>query len=74
MIQICMLINAEKISVFEVVKQLERLPEIAEAFPTFGRYDVVAFANVEKRDDAGPLAKKVSALQGVLRTESMVEV
>ncbi len=74
MVQICMLINAEKVSVFEVVKQLERLPGMVEAFPTFGRFDVVAFASTEKRDDIGPLVKKVSAIPGVMKTETMVEL
>jgi DNA-binding Lrp family transcriptional regulator len=73
MVQICMLINAEKISVFDVVKKLEKTNGIIEAFPTFGRFDVVAFGDVEKRDEIGPLVKKVSALEGVMKTETMVE-
>ena len=74
MVQFCMLINAEKISIFDVVKKLERTPGIVEAFPTFGRFDVVAFGNVEKRDEIGPLVKKVSALEGVIKTETMAEL
>ena len=69
-----MLINSEKVSVFDVVKKLEKTPGIVEAFPTFGQFDAVAFGNVEKREDIGPLVKKVSALEGVIKTETMVEL
>ncbi len=74
MVQLCILINSEKVSVFDVVKKLEKTPGIIEAFPTFGRFDVVAFGNVEKREDIGLLVKKVSALEGVIRTETMAEL
>lgn len=74
MVQICMLINAEKVSVFDVVKKLEKMPSVREAFPTFGRFDVVAFCEVEKREEVGTLVKAVSAIEGVLKTETMVEL
>lgn len=74
MVQMLVLINAEKVSVFDIVKKLSKMPEVLEAFPTFGRFDLVAFCNVEKREDVGALAKKVGALEGVLRTETLVEL
>jgi len=74
LVQMLVLINAEKVSVFDIVKKLSKMPEVLEAFPTFGRFDLVAFCNVEKREDVGALAKKVGALEGVLRTETLVEL
>lgn len=68
------LINAEKVSVLEVVKKLGKMPSVREAFPTFGRFDVVAFCNVEKRDEVGTFVKAVAGLEGVLRTETLVEL
>jgi uncharacterized protein with GYD domain len=74
MVQILILINAEKVSVLEVVKKLGKMINVREAFPTFGRFDVVAFCNVDKRDEVGGFVKMVAALEGVLRTETLVEL
>jgi DNA-binding Lrp family transcriptional regulator len=74
MVQILILINAEKVSVLEVVKKLGKMPNVSEAFPTFGRFDVVAFCSVEKRDEVGGFVKAVAGLEGVIRTETLVEL
>lgn len=74
MVQILVLINAEKVSVLEVVKKLGKMPNVREAFPTFGRFDVVAFCSVEKRDEVGAFVKTVAGLEGVIRTETLVEL
>ena len=66
--------NAEKVSIFDIVKKLAKTAEVLEAFPTFGRFDIVAFCNVEKREDVGALVKRIAALEGVLRTETLVEL
>jgi uncharacterized protein with GYD domain len=74
MVQVLVLINAEKVSVLEVVKKLVKMPNVREAFPTFGRFDVVAFCSVEKRDEVGAFVKMVAGLEGVIRTETLVEL
>lgn len=74
MVQVLVLINAEKVSVLEVVKKLGKMPSVLEAFPTFGRFDVVAFCSVERRDEVGSLVKSLAGLPGVLRTETLVEL
>lgn len=74
MVQVLVLINAEKVSVLEVVKKLAKMPSVLEAFPTFGRFDVVAFCSVERRDEVGSLVKSLAGLPGVLRTETLVEL
>lgn len=74
MVQVLVLINAEKVSVLDVVSKLEKLPEVIDAFPTFGRFDVVAFCNANDREGVRALVKKIAALEGVLKTESLVEL
>jgi len=74
MVQLLVLIGVEKISVFDIVKKLSKMPEAREVFPTFGRFDAIAFMDVEKREDIGPLVKRISALDGVLKTETLVEL
>ncbi len=58
----------------EVVRKLGKMPNVCEVFPTFGRFDVVAFGNVEKRDEIGGFVKTVAGLEGVIRTETLVEL
>ncbi|MGC8937294.1 MAG: Lrp/AsnC ligand binding domain-containing protein [Candidatus Methanomethylicaceae archaeon] len=74
MVQVLVLINAEKVSVLDVVGKLEKMPEVVSAFPTFGRFDVVAFCNVNDRDGIRALVKKIAGLEGVLKTETLVEL
>jgi hypothetical protein len=74
MVQLLILIGVEKVSVFDIVKKLAKMPEAREVFPTFGRFDVVAFMDAGKREDVGPLVKRISALDGVLKTETLVEL
>ncbi len=74
MVQACILIKAKTKSVFDVVKQLEQMEEVKEAFPVFGRFDVVAFIEVENRDRVVEMARKINSLEGVIRTETLLEV
>jgi len=74
MVQACILIKAKTKSVFDVVKQLEQMEEVKDAFPVFGRFDVVAFIEVESRDRVVELARKINGLEGVIRTETLLEV
>jgi DNA-binding Lrp family transcriptional regulator len=74
MVQLLVLMNVEKVTVFDIVKKLGKMPEVLEVFPTFGRFDAVAFCNVERREDVGALVKRVAALEGVLKTETLVEL
>jgi DNA-binding Lrp family transcriptional regulator len=74
MVQLLVLMNAEKVSIFDIVKKLTKMVEVLEAFPTFGRFDIVAFCNVEKREDVGALVKRIAAIEGVSKTETLVEL
>ena len=74
MAQMLVLMHAEKVSVLDIVKNLSKMPYVVDVFPTFGRFDVVAFCSVEKRDDVGALVKRRASLQGVLKTETLVEI
>jgi DNA-binding Lrp family transcriptional regulator len=74
LVQVLVLISAEKVSVFDIVKKLGKLPEVLEAFPTFGRFDLVAFCNIERREDVGTLVKRIGTMEGVLKTETLVEL
>jgi DNA-binding Lrp family transcriptional regulator len=74
MAQMLVLMRVEKVSVLDIVKKLSKMPHVADAFPTFGRFDVVAFCSVEKRDEVGALVKKMASLEGVLKTETLVEI
>ncbi|MCQ5361973.1 MAG: hypothetical protein HA492_05530 [Candidatus Verstraetearchaeota archaeon] len=74
MVQVLVLINAEKVSVLDIVGKLEKMPEVLDVFPTFGRFDVVAFFNAESRESVKDLVRRIAALDGVLKTETLVEL
>jgi len=74
MVQLLILINAEKVSVFDIIKKLGKMPQVLSTFPTFGRFDAVAFCSVEEREEVGALVKSIASLEGVVKTETLVEL
>lgn len=72
--QLLLLINAEKTSVLDIVNALEKIPNVVEVFPTFGRFDIVAFCEVDGMDGVKKLLKEVSMLKDIIKIEKLLEL
>lgn len=72
--QLLLLINADKTSVLDLVNALEKIPHIMEVFPTFGRFDIAAFCEVNSMDEVRELLKEVSTLNGIIKIETLLEI
>ncbi|RZN55297.1 MAG: Lrp/AsnC family transcriptional regulator [Candidatus Methanomethylicota archaeon] len=68
------LINADKTSVLDIVNEIEKIPAVLEVFPTFGRFDIVAFFSVNNLSEVKSLLNKISSLKGVIRMEELLEI
>ncbi len=57
-----------------IAARLRKVTSVTESFPTSGQFDAVAIINVEKLVEIKDAANQIQNINGVLRTETMVEV
>lgn len=54
--------------------RLRKVPFVTESFPTSGQFDAVAVISVEELVQIKDVANQIQNINGVMRTETMVEV
>ncbi len=57
-----------------IAAKLKRLNEVYDSFPTSGQYDAVAIIDVDELSKIKHIANQIHRINGVERTETMVEV
>jgi|YelNatPaOPRAMG01_1025707.scaffolds.fasta_scaffold240049_1 DNA-binding Lrp family transcriptional regulator len=68
----CILIKTEPGKHNEVSAKVGEMPEVKLVFPTFGRTDVVANSEVRNLKELASLLSRVSGVEGVLATETLI--
>ena len=54
--------------------KLRKVPFVTESFPTSGQFDAVAIITVDELVQIKDAANQIQSINGVMRTETMVEV
>jgi len=57
-----------------IAARLRKVSSITDSFPTSGQFDAVAIIDVEQLVQIKEVANQIQKIQGVERTETMVEV
>ena len=57
-----------------IAARLCKVPLVTESFPTSGQFDAVAVISVEELVQIKDVANQIQNINGVMRTETMVEV
>ncbi len=57
-----------------IAARLRKVPSISDSFPTSGQFDAVAIIDVEQLIQIKEVANQIQKINGVERTETMVEV
>ncbi len=57
-----------------IAARLRKVSHISESFPTSGQFDAVAIIDVEQLIQIKEVANQIQKINGVERTETMVEV
>ncbi len=57
-----------------IAARLRKVPTITDSFPTSGQFDAVAIIEVEQLIQIKEVANQIQKINGVERTETMVEV
>jgi len=57
-----------------IAARLKRVNLVYESFPVSGQFDAVAVVQVERLTQIKDIATQIQKINGVIRTETMVEV
>jgi len=57
-----------------IAARLKRVNLVNESFPVSGQFDAVAVVQVERLTQIKDIATQIQKINGVIRTETMVEV
>ncbi len=57
-----------------IAARLRKIKSIYESFPVSGQFDAVAFVQVESLPEIKDITTEIQIIQGVERTETMIEV
>ncbi|KEQ55813.1 AsnC family transcriptional regulator protein [Marine Group I thaumarchaeote SCGC AAA799-B03] len=57
-----------------IAARLRKVTSVSDSFPTSGQFDAVAIIDVEQLSEIKEVANQIQKINGVERTETMVEV
>ena len=57
-----------------IAARLRKIPSVTDSFPTSGQFDAVAIVTVDELVEIKQVANQIQMINGVDRTETMVEV
>lgn len=57
-----------------IAARLRKVASVSDSFPTSGQFDAVAIIDVEQLSQIKEIATEIQKINGVERTETMVEV
>ncbi|MFH1773368.1 MAG: Lrp/AsnC ligand binding domain-containing protein [Methanobacteriota archaeon] len=67
------LINAAPGKVKSVLEAVRKIEGVTRAYAVFGRYDIIAMADVKDLDNAAAMVvRKICKVEGVARTETLI--
>jgi DNA-binding Lrp family transcriptional regulator len=69
----CILIKTTPLQTESVLQKTKALKGVKKAFLAYGRYDLVAFVQVNEYPEIRVLTGEINSAQGVRSTETLVE-
>ncbi|MEM2901355.1 MAG: Lrp/AsnC ligand binding domain-containing protein [Candidatus Bathyarchaeia archaeon] len=73
MTKACVLIKTIPTRIEKTLEGVKKFKETLKAYMVFGRWDVVAFLDVEDYHDLKNITSKINMMDGVRSTETLVE-
>ena len=73
MLNACVLLKTVPTKADAVLSALEKMDSVKKAYLTYGRFDLVAFLQVEDYQSLRRATSEISSLDGVRSTETLAE-
>jgi len=67
------LIKAVPLKTDEILEAVKRIKEVKRAYVAYGRYDLVAFIEVQDYSQIRTVTGGINSLEGVRSTETLIE-
>ena len=69
----CVLLKVVPTKADAILVSIQKLPEVKKAYFTYGRFDIVAFLEVEDYKSLRSVTGRINSLEGVRSTETLAE-
>ncbi len=74
MVKACILVRVIPKQAGKVIEGIREVEGVKEAMMVYGRFDVAVLLEVEKTEEVLEAAKKINSIEGIRRTETLLEV
>ena len=73
MISACVLIKVVPTKTWSILKEIQAMKSVLKVYPTYGRFDIVAFLEAEDYKVLKKITGQVNSIEGVRSTETLAE-
>jgi len=69
----CVLLKVVPTKAYSILEAVKKMKEVRKAYFTYGRFDIVAFLEVEDYKDLREITERINEISGVRSTETLAE-
>jgi DNA-binding Lrp family transcriptional regulator len=73
MLNACILLKIVPSKADDILDQVRAIIGVRKAYPTYGRFDIVVFVEVEDYRELRKVTTKINRIQGIRSTETLPE-
>ena len=73
MVTACILIKTIPTRIEKILKALKEFKETTKTYIVFGRWDLVAYLQIDKYHDLKEITSRINSIEGVRSTETLIE-
>ncbi len=69
----CVLVKVVPTKAWIILKGIRAMKSVRKAYPTFGRFDIIAFLEAEDYKVLKKMTSQINSIEGVRSTETLAE-
>ena len=73
MLNACILLKIVPIRAHVIIEHVRGIDGVRKAYPTYGRFDIVVFVEVEDYKELRVVTTKINGVEGIRSTETLPE-
>lgn len=73
MLKACILLKTEPVKLERIVESVRKITGVKKVYTSYGRFDVVVFAEASDYKQMRAISSEINSLEGVRSTETLAE-
>ena len=73
MLNACILLKVVPTRALKILEQIRNLSGVRKVYPTYGRFDIAIFLEVEDYKDLRKITTSINSIEGIRSTETLPE-